>query len=200
MRVFINLIHNALEAMGQMGCLDISMENSYLDHPISGYETVEQGNYMRVSFKDTGCGIHPEVISRIFEPFFTTKKADKKRGSGLGLSVVRTVVDDYHGYLGIESEVDRGACFSLYFPVTRTEVDTHPESVVTIPNGNERILVVDDDPVQRDVLTNLMSSLGYSVHAVESGEAAVDHVKDHPQDLLVLDMVMGGIDGTETLR
>lgn len=56
------------------------------------------------------------------------------------------------------------------------------------------------DPVQRDVLTNLMSRLGYSVHAVESGEAAVDYVKDHPQDLLVLDMVMGGIDGTETFR
>jgi CheY-like chemotaxis protein len=176
------------------------MENIYLDEPLRGYETIKPGEYIQVTFKDTGCGIDPDVVGRIFEPFFTTKKADKKRGSGPGLSVVRTVVEDHHGYVSIESEMGVGTAFSLYFPVTREKITDETLHAGTIPQGDERILVVDDDPVQREVLSNLVSRLGYTVHTMENGEAAVDYIREHPQDLLVLDMVMGGIDGTETFR
>ncbi len=199
-RVFMNLIHNSLEAMNDIGKLTIATENVYLDKPLRGYETIRMGEFVRVMIRDTGCGMEEDALERIFEPFYTTKRADKKRGSGLGLSVVRTVIEDHKGYVGLESRPGQGTTFSLYFPITRNEICRKETFDHAIPRGHENILVVDDDPIQREVLTNLLTQLGYRTHSVESGESAVQYVKDHPQDLLVLDMVMGGMDGTETFR
>jgi two-component system cell cycle sensor histidine kinase/response regulator CckA len=199
-RVFTNLINNAVEAMGGIGKLNISMKNIYLERSLKGYETIQRGEYVKVCIEDTGGGIEPEALEKIFEPFFTTKIADKQRGSGLGLSVVRAVLEDHNGYVGIDSVTGRGTAFTLYFPITR-EIESDKESPLKgIPEGNERVLVVDDDPIQREVLTRLLNQLGYKNHAVESGDMAIEYIKEHPQDILILDMVMEGIDGTETYR
>ncbi len=199
-RVFTNLIHNACEAMGNIGRLGLLTGNVYLDRTLKGYETIQRGEYVKVEITDTGCGIEPRHMDRIFDPFFTTKTTDKKRGSGLGLSVVRTVMEDHHGYIGVESRVGEGTRFSLYFPITRDVESTEKSPDRPERRGTERILVVDDDPVQREVLTRILTRLGYRVHAVASGEEAVFFVREHPQDLLILDMIMGGIDGTETYK
>jgi len=200
-RALMNLITNAVEAMDEIGTLSLSTRNVYLDEPMRGYETVERGEYARVDLRDTGAGIESPILDRIFDPFFSTKKADRKRGSGLGLSVVRAVLEDHHGYIGVESRPGRGSLFSLYFPITREEGERGEwRESSEVPGGSEKILVVDDDPVQREVLLHLLGRLGYAVHTVESGEAALAHVRHHPQDLLLLDMVMDGIDGTETFR
>ncbi len=199
-RVFTNLISNSLEAMSDIGTLTVRAQNVYLDMPLRNYETIQRGEYVKVEFTDTGTGIDPHLVDRIFDPFFTTKKTDRKRGSGLGLSVVRAVTDDHDGYVDLASRPGRGSTFSLYFPVTREPLSEAKETTDRLPAGTERVLVVDDDPFQRQVLTRLLTQLGYEVQTVRSGEEAVDHAAQNPQDLLILDMIMDGIDGAETYR
>lgn len=199
-RVLMNLMTNAVEAMDEIGTLTITTGNVYLDQPLKGYETVERGEYVQVGIVDTGAGIDPQILDKIFDPFFSTKKTDRKRGSGLGLSVVAAVLEDHHGYIGVESSPGRGSFFTLFFPITRVFASEEQEHGQDMPGGKERILVVDDDPVQREVLLHLLEQLGYEVHTVESGEAATEYVRENTQDLLILDMVMDGIDGTETFR
>jgi CheY-like chemotaxis protein/nitrogen-specific signal transduction histidine kinase len=199
-RALTNLIINAKEAMQGMGVLTIRSENVYLDEPLVGYQTIERGEYVKLEISDTGSGIEPEIMDKIFDPFFTTKKMDRMRGSGLGLSIVHGIMEDHKGYITINSVLGQGTTVSLYFPVTR-ELEKEIEAANEKIMGNgERVLIVDDDPVQRRVADQLLKRLDYEVYTVSSGEEAVKYVKERPQDLLVLDMVMDGIDGAETYR
>jgi CheY-like chemotaxis protein len=200
MRLLLNLIKNAVEAMEEVGVLTVKTETLYLDEPMHGYATIERGEYARVDIGDTGCGIPEEALAHIFEPFFTTKKTDRKRGTGLGLPVVHSVVEDHNGYIDVVSSPGRGSTFSLYFPLDRAGA-VAAEAVSTIEEGHgESVLVVDDDPLQRRIAQTSLERVGYRVSVMESGEAAVAHIKDHPADIVILDMVMDGIDGAETLR
>lgn len=122
----------------------------------------------------------------------------EQRGTGLGLSIVHSILEDHNGYITVDSVPEQGTTFSLYFPVSR---DAELRDVVNkASGGNERILVVDDDPIQRRVARQLLERLGYRVQEAASGEEAVAYTRNHPQDLLLLDMIMEGIDGTETYR
>ncbi|MCH9007821.1 hybrid sensor histidine kinase/response regulator [candidate division KSB1 bacterium] len=122
----------------------------------------------------------------------------EQRGTGLGLSIVHSILEDHNGYITVDSVPEQGTTFSLYFPVSR---DAELRDVVNeVSGGNERILVVDDDPIQRRVARQLLERLGYRVQEAASGEEAVAYTRNHPQDLLLLDMIMEGIDGTETYR
>ncbi len=198
-RLLANLLSNALDAMQEIGEITLRTENFYADDTSIAFGRVPKGEYVKLTLSDTGCGIPQDILERIFDPFFTTKTADKKRGSGLGLSVVDAVVKDHNGYLDLQSREGKGTSFYLYFPVTRESRDEggNQQSLM----GNESVLVVDDDHVQREVCRKLLERLGYQVRVVECGEDAVELVRTHQPDLLVLDMVMpGGIDGTETYR
>ena len=200
-RVISNLLSNAVESMENIGRLTISTENYYTDKPSGKYGRVPKGEYAKLTVGDTGSGITHEHTSRVFEPFFSTKTTDRRRGSGLGLSVVHAVVKDHHGYIDFETEPGRGTTFYLYFPVTREPLDKTDEGHQEIRGGTERIMVVDDDPGQRDVTVTMLRRLGYKASALESGEEAIEFVRENPQDLLILDMIMpGGLDGTETYR
>lgn len=198
-RLLANLLSNALDAMQEIGEITLRTENFYADDTSIAFGRVPKGEYVKLTLSDTGCGIPQDILERIFDPFFTTKTADKKRGSGLGLSVVDAVVKDHNGYLDLQSREGKGTSFYLYFPVTRESRDEggNQQSLT----GNESVLVVDDDHVQREVCRKLLEKLGYQVRVVECGEDAVELVRTYQPDLLVLDMVMpGGIDGTETYR
>lgn len=196
-RVVTNLVSNAREAMQDMGVLTISTSNVYLDSPLGRYNRIEIGEYVRLDVKDTGCGIPEEVREKIFDAFFTTKTSGRRRGSGLGLSVVQGIVEDHSGYVELHSEVGKGTTFSVYLPACRAEFGTQP--LAGSLRGTESILVVDDDPVQRDLAKRMLESLGYRVDAVASGEEALEYLRDRTVDLLVLDMIMlPGMDGAET--
>lgn len=199
-RTLVNLIANAKEAMRDRGVLTIKTQNCYVEDKLNGYGTINPGEYVRLEISDTGTGIQPEMLEKIFEPFFTTKKMDKYRGSGLGLSVVQGIVEDHGGGISVASEVGKGTRFSLYFPIARREPVEHLEKAKMPAGHGERLLVVDDDPVQRKVARQLLEWLGYTVHLAASGEEAVTHLRSHDEDLLLLDMVMPGIDGAETYR
>jgi CheY-like chemotaxis protein len=198
-RVILNLIENARDAMNDVGQLTVRTENFYLDRSEKKYGEVPKGEYVKLTISDTGCGIPPEVQPKIFDPFFSTKTSDKKRGSGLGLSVVDSIVKDHNGYLDFQSSPGKGTSFHLYFPITRESIDISADEEVA--GGTESVLVVDDDGIQREVILKLLGELGYTACAAESGEKAVELLADQPHDLLLLDMVMpSGIDGTETYR
>lgn len=199
LRVISNLVTNARDAMGDVGTLDIRTENFYVDETSGTSSTVPQGEYVKLTVGDTGCGISPEILSKVFDPFFTTKSAGHSRGSGLGLSIVHAVVEDHHGYIDFTSNPGKGTRFYLYFPISRA---TAEESVSDqIVGGDETIMVVDDDPIQREVTRNLLEKLGYQVCAADSGERAIELLREKACDLLVLDMIMrNGIDGAETYK
>ncbi len=199
-RALTNLINNAIEAMNNQGVLTVKTENTYLDIPLKGYQTIDRGEYVKLSISDTGSGIRPEIIDNIFDPFFTTKKMDRRRGSGLGLSIVHGIVEDHNGYIQVDSKPGKGTTFSLYFPVNRAVEREILINEVKSASGDERILIVDDDPIQRRVAGQLLRRLGYRVQVVSSGETAVTHLKKRHYDLLIVDMVMDGIDGVEAYK
>ncbi|MGD8385873.1 MAG: transporter substrate-binding domain-containing protein, partial [Desulfobacteraceae bacterium] len=203
-KTVMNLLNNAAEAMPRGGPIRISTRNQYVDTPIRGYDHVNEGDYVTLRISDTGVGISPEDLNRIFEPFYT-KKVLGRSGSGLGMAVVWGTVKDHHGYIDVRSSEGDGTVFTLYFPALRkkaSEVEQKGEAPVdAFKARGETLLVVDDVKEQRDIASEILSSLGYSVAAVASGGEAIAYLKEHPVDLIVLDMIMDpGMDGLELYR
>jgi PAS domain S-box-containing protein len=200
-KTVMNLVSNAAEAMPDGGKVIISTENRHIDRPIRNYDEVSEGDYVSLIVYDTGVGISTGDLERIFEPFYT-KKVMGRSGTGLGMAVVWGTVKDHKGYIDVQSSEGKGTTFVLYFPVTR-EKSARNEGLLAIENymGNEKILIVDDMEEQRDIASGMLKKLGYSVTSVSSGEEAIEHMKDNPTDLLLLDMIMDpGIDGLETYK
>jgi two-component system, cell cycle sensor histidine kinase and response regulator CckA len=201
-KVLMNLVSNAAESMVAGGNIAISTNNQYLDHPVSGYESIEAGEYITLIVSDTGSGISKADLAKIFEPFYTKKKMGRS-GTGLGMTVVWGIVKDLNGYIDIKSEEGAGTTFTLYFPAIRREIAEKKPSLpadIYMAKG-ESILVVDDVEEQRILLSRILNKLGYRVTTVSSGEEAVDYMQHNSADLLVLDMIMDpGINGLETYK
>ena len=201
-KTLFNLVSNGCEAMPGGGFLTIRTANQYIDKPVQGYDEVREGDYVVLSVSDTGEGIPEDNLKRIFEPFYT-KKVMGRSGTGLGLAVVWGTVKDHHGYINVQSEEGKGSDFTLYFPVTREEItgDQAAVPVSAYMGRGESILIVDDVKGQRELAAAMLGKLNYSVTSVAGGEEAVAYLKDHPTDLLVLDMIMDpGMDGLDTYR
>jgi len=198
-KILMNLIANASEAIEDKGTVTVSTMNRYLDEPLKGYEDVRKGEYVVLGVSDDGSGISPQDLDRIFEPFYT-KKVMGRSGTGLGLAVVWNTVQNHSGYINVESS-EKGTVFELYFPTTREQVAGEKEQVPLedyLGHG-EKILVVDDEERQREIASGILTRLGYNAETVSSGEAAIEYVKEHPVDLILLDMVMPkGINGRKT--
>ena len=201
-KTVMNLISNAAEAMPPGGRITVSTENRYIDRPIRGYDNVQEGDYLVLTVTDTGMGISPDAIKKIFEPFYTKKKMGRS-GTGLGMTVVWGTVKDHNGYIDVQSTEGVGTTFTLYFPVTREKPsEDKPGPAIISYNGNgESILIVDDVLEQREIASGMLEMLGYSIKSVSSGEDAVEYLKTHKADLLVLDMIMDpGMDGLDTYK
>ncbi len=201
-KAVMNLLSNAVEAQPGGGRVIVSTENRYVDSPIKGYDNIDEGDFAVLRIEDKGIGIAVEDLENIFEPFYTKKEMGRS-GTGLGMTIVWTTVQDHQGYINIESTVGKGTAFELYFPVTREEV---AKEKVSIPmedymGKGETILVVDDIKEQREVASIILKTLDYFVTSVSSGEEAVEYIKNNSVDLLVLDMIMGlGMDGLDTYK
>jgi PAS domain S-box-containing protein len=201
-KTLYNLVSNATEAMTKGGTVNIKTNNQYIDKPIVGYDTIREGDYVVLSVSDEGEGISETDLKRIFEPFYT-KKIMGRSGTGLGLSVVWGTVKDHQGYIDVQSEEGKGTTFTLYFQITREDI-TAEASAVSMSEylgKGESILVIDDVKKQRDLASRMLKSLNYNVASASSGEDAVEYLKDHKIDLLVLDMIMDpGMDGLDTYK
>ena len=116
----MNLVSNAAEAMPSGGAIQITTENQYIDSPIKGYDTVAEGDYVKLTVSDIGVGISPEDIDQIFEPLH--QKDHGANGTGLGMAVVWGTVKDHDGYIDVQSDLREGTTFTLYFPITRKKL------------------------------------------------------------------------------
>ncbi|MCP5052495.1 MAG: response regulator, partial [bacterium] len=201
-KTVMNLVTNSSEAMPEGGKIIVTTENRHIDTVKIGYDDIDKGDYVTLTVIDSGIGISPEDIERIFEPFYT-KKIMGRSGTGLGMAVVWGTVKDHQGYIDLTSTEGKGTDISLYFPVTRKVFSAQVEmtSIQDIMGNGESILVVDDVEDQRQIASKMLEKLNYTVLTVSSGEKAVEYLRKHTVDLLVLDMIMEpGIDGLETYQ
>ena len=199
MKVIMNLIINAFDAMPEGGNLVIETAHGYLHKLIGGFDRIESGDYALLRIRDTGTGIDANDIRKIFEPYFSKKKMGTS-GSGLGLAVVYGIVKDHHGYYDVISQVGKGTEFILYFPAVEAPKDDKPVREKPY-SGHETVLVVDDLEEQREVATQLLSSLGYIVLTAADGHGAISLMKQKTFDMVVLDMILeNDYDGLDTYR
>jgi signal transduction histidine kinase/ActR/RegA family two-component response regulator len=200
-KALMNLVANAMDAITGEGEVVISTANRQMEEPWIGFETIPPGTYAVLSVQDSGAGIPLEDQGRIFEPFFT-KKILGRAGTGLGLTVVWHTVKDSGGFLHLESS-SSGTTFELFFPATVELVPdpTAASGLTELKGKGQRILVVDDDPVQRDMLGVLLDRLGYQVTTAASGEEAIRLAAEEAFDLIILDMILEpGMGGRETFE
>ncbi|MEH6403925.1 MAG: ATP-binding protein [Sneathiella sp.] len=197
----LNLALNARDAMPDGGTLSIATENKVLNEEfVKQNSNATNTDYVRVSIEDTGAGMTDETKDRIFEPFFTTK--DKGKGTGLGLSMVYGFVERSGGFLKIESKVGAGTTFNLYFPRSANQETNLIETTNAqdeLPQGTEKILIVDDEKGLRDVAAFVLEELGYKTLVAGDGTAALKILEQERDiDLLFTDVVMPNlIDGYE---
>ncbi len=201
-KTIMNLVSNAAESIPDGGTITIITENQYVDSTIGNSEAILEGDYIVFSISDTGIGIPKDDLEKIFEPFYT-KKVMGRSGTGLGMAVVWGTVEDHNGYIDIQSQINKGTTFTLYFPVTRDEVQENKKlfSIDRYKGNEETILVVDDVEEQLELASSMLTRLDYSVSVASSGEKAIAYLSDNKVDLLILDMIMDpGIDGFETFK
>ncbi len=198
-KALMNLTANAMDAIVGPGQVTISTGNRVMEKAWLGFETIPPGEYAVLKVQDSGSGIPQTDLSRVFEPFFT-KKILGRSGTGLGLTVVWHTLKDSDGFINLSSGPE-GTLFELYFPVTREAVQdpTQATGIQDLKGAGERILVVDDDSEQRDMLAVLLERLGYQVRTASSFDEAVSLVRDQAFDLVILDMILEpGRGGRET--
>jgi PAS domain S-box-containing protein len=200
MKVIMNLIYNSFDAMPEGGELTISTTQKNINKLEGGYDKIVTGEYLLLSVRDTGMGIDPKDISKIFEPYYSKKKMNARSGSGLGLSVVYGIIKDHKGYYDIISELGKGTEFILYFPVIKVEKAVVFDNIDDY-DGTERVLVVDDIEEQREVISQILLSLGYIVETASSGHEAVARIKENKYDIIILDMILDkDYDGYDTYK
>ena len=201
-QILMNLVVNARDAMPRGGKIVIETANVELDDTyVERHSPVVPGSYVLLSVSDTGHGMDTNIMPRIFEPFFTTKEAGK--GTGLGLSTVYGIVRQSGGYVWVYSELNRGTTFKVYLP----RVDAAPESLkpeqtrVAFDHGTETILLVEDDPLLRQLTTELLTSAGYTVLEAADANAALAIVENRsaPIHLVLTDVIMPGMSAAELI-
>ncbi|MDA3956715.1 response regulator [Oceanispirochaeta sp.] len=151
--------------------------------------------YIRILISDTGAEIPPDIINSIFEPYFTTKKIGD--GKGLGLAVVHGIVESYGGTIEVESRDGRGTNSIIFLPETENTLSQKENNFKIIPKGNERILLVDDEPVIAQLGDLILSALGYRVTSMTDSMEALEVFQQNPYDfdLVITDMMMPGMSG-----
>ena len=199
-QIAMNLAVNARDAMPNGGSLTISTSLEVIHRgPTPLDHEQRDGEYVCLTFRDTGTGMDTATLSRVFEPFFTTKPAGK--GTGLGLSTVFGIVRQHQGWIEVETGPGQGTTFRVYFPasphvVEKTEAG--PETILR--SGRETILVAEDEEALRQMVAHILRVQGYTVLEAASGRHALEvwQQAERPIDLLLTDMVMpGGIMGSE---
>ncbi|HPC46685.1 MAG TPA: response regulator, partial [Deltaproteobacteria bacterium] len=202
-QVILNLSTNAYHAMSPSGgtltirvdCVDVD------DGMASEHPDLKTGPHVRISVRDTGCGMDKATMSRIFDPFFTTK--DPTKGTGLGLATVHGIVSSLGGAVLVTSSPGKGSTFDVYLPATPATVHAQQDTTPDIPAGNgQRILVVDDEPSILEIAASMLEQLGYRCITRASSTEAFELFRSDPAciDLVITDQTMPGMTGADLAR
>ncbi|MDD0981657.1 blue-light-activated protein [Pseudomonas sp. DD1] len=196
----LNLALNARDAMPDGGRLVVETRNRHLDNVFTAaYGTLTPGDYVELSVSDTGCGMPENVINRAFDPFFTTKPIGQ--GTGLGLSMIYGFARQSHGHVILHSEVGKGTTVSLFLPRFVGEVTADVPLDSTLPpfaNAGETVLIVEDDPAVRVLVSQVLSELGYAFVEAADADSALPIIESSQRiDLLISDVGLPGMNGRQ---
>ena len=196
----LNLVINARDAMPEGGKLVVETSNQVLDRELTeAYDNLEPGDYVMLSVTDNGSGMPQSVISRAFDPFFTTKPIGQ--GTGLGLSMIYGFSKQSRGHVSIDSEIDQGTTVKLYLPRFRGEELSRSEDIAhQAPEAlhGETVLIVEDDPAVRLLVSAVLSELGYAFVEASDADGAVPILNSTQRiDLLISDVGLPGMNGRQ---
>lgn len=196
-QILMNLCTNASQSMERSGgVLSISIiDQVFTRESVPDNFNLNLGNYVKIEVSDTGVGIPPDSIDSIFDPYFSTK--DVGEGTGLGLATVHGIVKRYSGDIKVESELGKGAVFTIYLPARNKALDIEKKTVAKLPRGNESLLIVDDEQAITKLIKKMLERLGYKVSVTNSSPEAVKIFRDDPKkfDLVITDMTMPEMTG-----
>ena len=201
-QILLNLAINSRDAMPTGGKLTVETANVYLDKSYARtHSEVRPGPYVMLAVSDTGQGIDRLVLPRVFDPFFTTKGKDK--GTGLGLSTVYGIVKQHQGHITVYSEPGRGTTFKVYLPLVQDASEQASGLPIATPQlvGRETILVVEDDEIVRQLTSEVLETLGYSVLQCRDPNEAKRQSAIHggPIHLLLTDVVLPQMERQESV-
>jgi CheY-like chemotaxis protein len=200
-QILMNLVKNSIQAMPlEEGIIDINVSNDIILIERFG---LSKGNYVKIEVEDNGNGMSPEILERAIDPYFTTKK--EGIGSGIGLSVVSSIVQGYNGFVRLYSEEGKGTKVVIYLPSVVEEKDMRFDEcrLDDISNGNgEKILLVDDEKIVIDVVVSVLKSLNYKVEFfLNSSEAFKEFVKRPDDfDVVITDLTMPEMTGVTLIN
>ena len=200
-QVIMNLAVNAHDAMPNGGQVTLATDVVAVKRNATPMDPeARDGQFVRLTFSDTGCGMDTTVLNRIFEPFFTTKGVGK--GTGLGLSTVFGIVRQHGGWIEVDSQLNKGTVFRLHFPACEQPAESlqSPSDTSMLLRGRETVLVAEDEDTLREIVSVVLTAQGYKVFVAASGVEAlrVYEQANCPIDLLLTDMVMpGGVMGRD---
>lgn len=199
-QVFTNLVLNAMQVMTEPGRITIRASNL----PLAQINSVQlpPGDYVRIEVQDTGPGISAENLARIFQPFFTTRK----NGTGLGLSMARSIIAQHDGAIDAVSAVGVGTTFTIYLPRSYKEPVSEKQISPSMSHGSGSVLVMDDDSDLCMIATGILGMLGYEADSAKDGEEALNKYKrtkeiGRPYSAVILDLTIpGSMGGEEVLN
>ncbi len=203
-QVIQNLVLNADQSMPDGGILTVACANKEVaDEVVPG---LRPGRYVRVQIRDTGHGIAEQYIDKIFDPYFSTKEKDSNKGSGLGLSIVHSIITKHDGIISVASNPDRGTTFTLYLPAldSEGEMARAPEGIIV--RGKGRIMIMDDEEIVRKVVCDMLAYLGYEGIEARDGHEALQLYASCRRagrdiDAVIMDLTIpGGMGGKEAVQ
>ena len=205
-QVIMNLAVNARDAMPNGGKLTVTTANTTLDkNQLKHFPDLCAGDYVMLTIADTGTGMSEEVKAHLFEPFFTTKPPGT--GTGLGLATCFGIVKQNTGHINVHSELGRGTTFKIYFPQVQSALESPRVRIMPTEatGGNETVLLVEDEPVVRELAVATLREKGYTVVEAVNGEEGLRMARQHDGkiDLVLTDVVMpvmGGKEMADALR
>jgi two-component system, cell cycle sensor histidine kinase and response regulator CckA len=199
-QVLMNLVVNARDALPQGGKITLETANVVLDQTYCRpHAELKPGRYIMLAVSDNGCGMDEQTKSHIFEPFFTTKGPEQ--GTGLGLAMVYGAIKQSSGHVFVDSELGTGTTFKIYLPEVEEaySAEKSQPAIEKTPQGDETILVVEDEPGVRALILHVLRTYGYTVLEAAHGSEAIRLTEKHPGPihLLITDVVMPGIGGRQ---
>jgi PAS domain S-box-containing protein len=200
-QVVMNLAMNAAYAMRENGgVLTVRLTNISIEKDNEPDSSLPAGRYVKLRVRDTGTGMTQEVMDKIFDPFFTTKEAGQ--GTGMGLAVVYGIVKNHGGAVKVESKPGKGATFDIFLPCDIAEAKEQQEEEWTVPHGNERILLVDDEQSILEAASSILKRLGYRVTTALSASQAwnIFEKEQDSFDLVITDQTMPDFTGLDLAK